>query len=309
MVVYTFLAGMWGLAVTDLIQFMIMTVSAGALLIGIFVNFGSASAMFEASRAIDPELTQLFGNMTGPEAFGWIISALAIYTNAQSYQRFGAAKGGGEIKIAYTLMLAIGAVFSAAMVLAGIASITMYPDAATPAEGFWAMVFSVLPTGVRGLFVAALIAAVMSTVSAEFLITSGILVKDFIKDLIKPDLSDQGVIKGSRVVICCLGVFVILGTYFWQNGIANAWNIIGGFQVAVFLIPLLGGFFYKKSSPAGGLVTVFFNICWYILWQFILQMPAGIPSSVATWIAGLIVYFIACAMFPRKGEPVDALNR
>lgn len=308
-VVYTFLAGMWGLAVTDLIQFMIMTVSAGALLIGIFTHFGSASAMFEASRAIDPELTQLFGHMTGPEAFGWIISALAIYTNAQSYQRFGAAKGGGEIKVAYTLMLAIGAIFSAAMVLAGIASVTVFPHAAAPAEGFWALVFTVLPPGVRGLFVAALIAAVMSTVSAEFLITSGILVKDFFKGLVKPDLSDQGVMKGSRIVICALGVFVIIGTYFWQNGIANAWNIIGGFQVAVFLIPLMGGFFYKKSSPTGGLITVLFNICWYILWQFILQAPAGIPSSVSTWIVGLIVYFIACTMFPRKPERAERLEK
>lgn len=307
-VVYTFLAGMWGLAVTDLIQFMIMTVSAGALLIGVFTHFGSASAMFEASRAVDPELTQLFGHMTGPEAFGWIISALAIYTNAQSYQRFGAAKGGGEIKVAYTLMLAIGAVFSAAMVLAGIASVTVFPHAAAPAEGFWALVFTVLPPGVRGLFVAALIAAVMSTVSAEFLITSGILVKDFFKGLVKPDLSDQGIMKGSRIVICALGVFVILGTYFWQNGIANAWNIIGGFQVAVFLIPLMGGFFYKKSSPTGGLITVLFNICWYILWQFILQAPAGIPSSVSTWIVGLIVYFIACTAFPRKTARAERLE-
>ncbi len=307
-VVYTFLAGMWGLAVTDLIQFMIMTVSAGALLVGVFNHFGSASAMFEASAAIDPELTQLFGHMTGPEAFGWIISALAIYTNAQSYQRFGAAKGGGEIKVAYTLMLTIGAVFSAAMVLAGIASIALFPQAEAPAEGFWAMVFTVLPPGVRGLFVAALIAAVMSTVSAEFLITSGILVKDFFKGLVKPDLSDQGVIKGSRIIICFLGVFVIIGTYFWQNGIANAWNIIGGFQVAVFLIPLMGGFFYKKSSPTGGLITVLFNICWYTLWQFVLQAPAGIPSSVSTWVAGLIVYFIACAVFPRKAEPAERIE-
>ena len=307
-VVYTFLAGMWGLAVTDLIQFMIMTVSAGALLIGIFMSFGSASAMFEASRAIDPELTQLFGHMTGPEAFGWIISALAIYTNAQSYQRFGAAKGGGEIKVAYTLMLTIGAVFSAAMVLAGIASATMFPEAASPAEGFWAMVFTVLPTGVRGLFVAALIAAVMSTVSAEFLITSGILVKDFIQGLIKPDMTEQGIIKGTRIVIWFLGAFVIIGTYFWQNGIANAWNIIGGFQVAVFLIPLLGGFFYKKSSPTGGLITVIFNICWYTIWQFILHAPAGIPASVATWVVGLIVYFVACSIFPKKNEQIEQLS-
>ena len=121
-------------------------------------------------------------------------------------------------------------------------------------------------------------------------------------------MSDKGVIKGSRIVICGLGVFVILGTYFWQNGIANAWNIIGGFQVAVFLIPLLGGFFYKKSSPIGGLITVFFNICWYIVWQFILQVPNGIPSSVSTWAAGLVVYFISCAIFPRKEARLEQLD-
>lgn len=308
-VVYTFLAGMWGLAVTDLIQFMIMTVGAAALLVGIFHNFGSASAMFEASKAVDPELTQLTGHMTGPEAFGWIISALAIYTNAQSYQRFGASKGGGEIKIAYPLMLAIGAIFSSTMVIAGVASVTMYPNASTPSEGFWALVFTVLPPGVRGLFVAALIAAVMSTVSAEFLITGGILVKDFVKGLIKPDMTDQGVLKGSRIVICFLGVFVICGTYFWQDGIANAWNIIGGFQVAVFLIPLLGGFFFKGKSATGGLITVIFNVFWYILWQFILGAPMGIPSSVSTWVVGLVVYFITCAIFKDKDRQLETIEQ
>lgn len=110
--------------------------------------------------------------------------------------------------MAYSLMLVIGLVFSTAMVVAGLASSVIHPDAGTFSEGYWATIFEVLPAGARGLFVAALIAAVMSTVSADMLITGGIL--------------------------------------------------------------------------------------FYIAWQFVFQAPFGIPSSVATWIFGGIVYFAAC---------------
>ena len=293
-IIYTMMAGMWGLAVTDLIQFMVMTVSAGAVLLGVYMHFNGADGFLDAIMASDPEKLSLTGHQTFATAFGYVISAAALYVNAQSYQRFGAAKEGGDIKVAYTLMLVIGLIFSTAMVVAGLASSVLYPNAETFSAGYWATIFEVLPPGIRGLFVAALIAAVMSTVSADLLITGGILVKDIYKDLFKPNLTDQGVLKGTRVMIVLLGLFIICGTYLWRNGIGNAWAIIGGFQVAVFLIPILGGFFFKRKTAKGGLIAITAGIIFYIVWQFILAAPFGIPSSVATWIFGGIVYFIAC---------------
>ncbi|WP_415930475.1 sodium:solute symporter family protein [Zhenpiania hominis] len=293
-ILYTAMAGMWGLAVTDLIQFMVMTVSAGAVLLGIYHEFNGIDALYSAVMASDPEKLSLTGNLTAAEAFGHVIAAAALYVNAQSYQRFGAAKSGGDIKVAYSLMLVIGVGFSAVMVITGLASSVLHPDAATASEGFWATVFEVLPPGARGLFVAALIAAVMSTVSADMLITGGILVKDIYKDLFRPSLSDQGVLKGTRVMIVVIGIFIIAGTYLWRNGIGSAWSVIGGFQVAVFLIPILGGFFFKKKTAKGGLIAIVTGILFYAVWQFALGIPFGVPSSVATWIFGGIVYFIAC---------------
>lgn len=293
-VVYTALAGMWALAVTDLIQFAVMTVSAGVVIWGIFSHFGGGVEFYNAVSASDPEKLNLFGHQTVGTAFGYIISAASMYVNAQSYQRFGAAKGESEIRTAYSLVLMIGGIFSTAMVIVGMAASIMHPNAASASEGFWATVFSVLPTGARGLFVASLIAAVMSTVSAEFLITGGILVKNIFKDLFKPDLSDQNVLKGSRIMIVALGIFVICGSWFWRNGIGNAWTIIGGFQVAVFFVPILGGFFYKKKTPMGGLITIILSVIFYAIWQFALNSPMGIPSSAATWVFSLIVYFIIC---------------
>ena len=293
-ILYTTMAGMWALAVTDLIQFAVMTVSAGAVLFGIISYYGSGGVLCDAVMASDPLKLSIVGHQTFGTAIGYILSAAAMYVNAQSYQRFGAAKGGGEVKVAYTLMLMIGTIFSAVMVIVGMTSSVLFPDAATASEGFWGTVFTVLPPGARGLFVAALIAAVMSTVSADMLFTGGILVKNIYQDIFKPDLSDEGVLKGSRIMIAILGLFIIVGTYLWRNGIGNAWTIIGGFQVAVFLIPILGGFFYKKKTPMGGTIGIIAGIIFYAVWQFILGVPNGFPSSVATWIFGGIIYFIAC---------------
>jgi len=294
-VFYTAMAGLWALAVTDMIQFAVMTIAAGALAIGVLVHFGGAQPIWDAVSAVDPALITPLGHNTALDVLAWVIAAAALYVNAQSYQRFGAAKGGAEIKVAYSVMLGIGISFSSIMVFTGMAASVMFPGAATPAEGFWATVFTVLPTGARGLFVAALVAAVMSTSSADILISAGIIAKDIIKDLFKPDLTDLGTIKITRVMIVVVGIFIILGTYLWSEGIAKAWYYIGGFQVAVFFIPIVAGFFYKKKTAAGGFIAVLVAIIAYVVWQFVLASPYGIPSNVATWVISLVVYFVACS--------------
>ncbi len=300
---YTAMAGLWALAVTDMIQFAVMTIAAGALAIGVLTQFGGAQPIWDAISAVDPVLLTPLGHNTALDVLAWVIAAAALYVNAQSYQRFGAAKGGAEIKVAYSVMLGIGISFSSIMVFTGMAASVMFPAAASPAEGFWATVFTVLPVGFRGLFVAALVAAVMSTSSADILISAGILAKDIIKDFFKPDLSDAGTIQVTRFLIVAVGIFIIVGTYLWSEGIAKAWYYIGGFQVAVFFIPIVAGFFYKKKTAAGGFIAVLVSIIAYAVWQFVLGAPYGIPSNVATWFISIIVYFIACSATYKK--PAD----
>lgn len=297
---YTAMAGLWGLAVTDLIQFAVMTVSAGALALGIIVYFDGLQPLYDQIAAIDPVLLTPLGHNTALDVLAWIISAAALYVNAQSYQRFGAAKGGAEIKISYTLMLTLGICFSTVMVFAGMASSVMFPEAGTIAEGFWATVFTVLPQGARGLFVAALVAAVMSTSSADILISAAIIAKDVVKEFFKSDLTDIGTLKLTRVMIVILGIFIILGTYFWSDGIGKAYYYIGGFQVAVFFIPIVAGFFYKKKTANGGFIAVSVGIFAYAIWQFILGNPYGIPANVFTWVLSLVVYVVACNLTYRK---------
>jgi SSS family solute:Na+ symporter len=295
-VLYTSLSGMWGLAVTDLIQFAVMTVAAGLLCFGILSKYGGISGIWAQIAEVDPVLLTPLGHNSLLEAFSWIIAAGALYANSQSYQRFGSSKSGADIKVSYTLMLFFGMVFSSVMVLSGMCASVNFADAASPAEGFWGMVFTVLPIGVRGLFVAALLAAIMSTVSADFLIVATVIMQDIYRSFVNKNVDEKRVLGGTRVIIWVLGIFIIGATYFWQSGIDKAYYYIGGFQVAAFFIPLLLGLVYKRRTPAAGFYAVICTIIFYFIWQFALGAPFGIPTNVAAWVFSAVLYLVVCAV-------------
>ena len=91
------------------------------------------------------------------------------------------------------------------MVIAGMAALAFFGDsAASPSAGFWSMVFTVLPVGFRGLFVAALCAAVMSTVSSDWLLFATCAVNDIYRGFINKGMSEQKTLLGRRIRV---GVF------------------------------------------------------------------------------------------------------
>lgn len=307
-IAYTALSGLWGLAVTDLIQFAIMTVSAGALMLGIIVSYGGLPAVWSACAEINPLLTEPLGYLKDMGGFGgtmealaWAISACAMYCEAACYQRFGAAQSGSDIKSAYSIMLAMGVSFSAVMLFAGMAAVAFFGDvASTPAEGFWALVFSVLPPGFRGLFVAALCAAVMSTVSSDWLLFATCAVNDIFRTFIRPNMSEARTVLGMRWAVLFFGIVCTIGTIFWADGIANAWYYLGGFLFAMFFVPIVVGLFYKKKTASGALWCIIYSAAMYVLWEFVLGCPMAIPSSIWVSTTGAVIYFVVCNITYKK---------
>ena len=299
---YTSLSGMWGLAVTDMIQFLVMGLSGAFLLAGTYTYFNGFGNLFEKVGAYNPEFLTWNGGLGFAGIMAWVISALAMYANSQCYQRFGASKSGGDVAISYTLMLFFGGIFSSVMVFAGMGAQMTFPDAASHAEGFWAFAFTVLPIGLRGLFVAALLAAVMSTVSADFLITATVIMSNIIKDFLKPNITERQNVIGTKILLWIMTGLIVLGTMFWQDGIDKAYYYVGGFQVAAFFVPLIVGLFYKRRTATAGFWTLVIGVIFYGVWQFVLQAPFGIPSNVSTICVSFILFIVISNLTYKKAE-------
>lgn len=295
-IVYTSLSGLWGLAFTDMIQFVIMTVAAGLLCLGIYKFYGGFGELFAQTEAINPDHVTITGGNGPMEIAAWLVSAVAIYANAQSYQRFESARSAADLKVAYSFIVLFGQFFMTINVFAGMAALTMFPDLAaeSPSQAFWAVVFTTLPIGLRGLFVASLLAAVMSTVSADYLVGGAAISHDIIKGFINKKMTDKGDVLGTRIAIWGIGLAMIFCTYFWEGGIQKAWYYVGGFSVAAFIVPMLFGLYYKKRTPAGGFWSIVLTILLYVVWEFFLQCPYEIPSSLICFAFNTVVYLVVC---------------
>jgi len=228
-----------------------------------------------------------------------------MYCEAACYQRFGSARSGQDIKTAYSLMLSMGVTFSATMAFAGLGALAFFGNVTdVPSNGFWAMVFDVLPIGFRGLFVAALCAAVMSTIESDWLLFAACSANDIYKGFINKNAPEKQVVMGIRIMVVVFGICTIIGTIFWADGIANAWYYLGGFLFDTFFIPILAGLFYKKKTTAGALVCICYSFVMYLIWEFVLACPFEIPTSIFVFVTGGILYFIVCAI-TYKGDKND----
>ena len=146
----------------------------------------------------------------------------------------------------------------------------------------------------------------MSTVSADYLITGAVVVHDIYRGFINKNLSDKGEVVATKVVIAAIGVLIIFATYFWQDGISKAYYYIGGFQVAAFFVPLMFGLFYKKKTAAAGFWSLLLSIVMYMVWQFVLQCPAGIPTNLACIIFSIVVYVVIAKATYKENAQLSA---
>ena len=270
--------------------------STVTLCLGIYNYYGGFGPLFSQAAAVNPDFVTISGGNNAMEIAAWLVSAVAIYANAQSYQRFESARSAADLKVAYSFIILFGQFFMSINVFAGMAALTMFPELAaeSPAEAFWAVVFTTLPIGLRGLFVASLLAAVMSTVSADYLVGGAAISHDIVKGFINKNMTDKGDLMGTRIAVWAIGVAMIFCTYFWEGGIQKAWYYVGGFSVAAFIVPMLFGLYYKRRTPAGGFWSMTLTIVMYMVWEFILECPYDIPSSLICFAFNTVVYLIVC---------------
>ncbi|MFL4904282.1 sodium:solute symporter [Streptomyces sp. MMS24-I2-30] len=166
-VAYSTLGGMWSITLTDMVQFVVKTVGVLLLLLPVAVVKAGGFAEMKAqlpTAYFDPlgiggetiftyVLIYTFGMLIGQDIWQRVFTARSDRT----------ARWGGTVAGTYCLVYALaGAVI-------GTAAKVLYPRLGSPDDAFATIVKDELPIGVRGLVLAAALAAVMSTSSGALI--------------------------------------------------------------------------------------------------------------------------------------------
>ena len=215
------LSGLFGVVYTDFIQFLLATLGTILLAVLSVREVGGLGAMVEQLRAmgewggnqlsIAPSIGSGEGQMSAWNAigyFGFLWIAVGLSGGYQA-QRLLASK---DAKHASYAQLMHSVVYYAIMawpwILVALCSLILMPelDVDDQSAAYPRMIVAILPVGLRGLLVAALLAAFISTISTLFNWGSSYLVNDIYRRFLNPDATERNYVLIARIATFFMAV-------------------------------------------------------------------------------------------------------
>lgn len=251
MVAYSVFGGMWSLTVTDIVQFVIKTIGILFILLPAAIyHAGGLSMMQQRLPAGFFSLT----NIGGAKIFSFfLLYFFGIIIGQDVWQRVFTAR---NIKVARNGGIAVGlycVLYATAGALIGAAGHVFLPNLADPDSAFAHIVNEVLPSGLRGLVLAASLAAMMSTASACLLASSTVLLEDVYLRL--RGSGSIGSVTQSRVVTFVFGIFMTLVAARTTDVIA-AVTVAYDLLVGALFVPVIGAMVWKRGTGAGAIASI-----------------------------------------------------
>lgn len=265
-VLYTLLGGFLAVSWTDVVQGLMMLIALILVPVVGIIHVGGFGNLIQALNQVDARLlSPTHGKVTLVTVMG-IISALAwglgyfgqphIIVRFMALRSSKEAKGARRIGISWMALAALGAGMTA---LVG-AAVYQHDTAKLGNEesvfiSLGQLMFHPL---IAGFMLAAILAAIMSTISSQLLVTSSALVEDIYRAFSKRDLSgNDGVLLG-RIAVAIISL--IAAALAWGRTdtilalVAFAWAGFGGSFGPIVILSL----YWRKLSVAGtvsGMIT------------------------------------------------------
>lgn len=247
-ILYTMQGGLWAVLMTDVLQFIVLTVVVLVASILMLADIGS----LENFRTNTPEdfLNFTAGDYTWFFLLGWtIINFFTFGAEWAFVQRFLAVKNPRDARKAtylFGLMYLVTPLFWMLPPL-------LYRSQVQGAQKESAYIMateSVLPAGLVGLMVAALFSATASMVSSQLNVFAGVLTNDFYRTFFDPAASEKKLVRVGRVFTLLLGaVLVVIALLVPAMGGAEKLVItINSMLVVPLLAPTLWGLFSRKLA-------------------------------------------------------------
>ncbi|MFD3474076.1 sodium:solute symporter [Streptomyces sp. NPDC058695] len=304
-VAYSTLGGMWSITLTDMVQFVVKTIGVLLLLLPIAVI--KAGGFSEMKAKLPTEYFDPLG-IGGETIFTYVlIYTFGMLIGQDIWQRVFTARSDKVARVGGTVAGTYCLVYAVAGAVIGTAAKVMYPKLPSADAAFATIVKDELPIGVRGLVLAAALAAVMSTSSGALIACATVANNDIwsrLRGAVRPsgggkdEAHDE--VKGNRLFILIMGVAVIC-IAIALNNVVEALTVAYNLLVAGLLVPILGGLLWKRGTVAGALAAV----CVGGLAVIGLMWGYGILANEPVYY-GLLLSLAAYVIVSLATKPTDA---
>ncbi|WP_448564049.1 sodium/proline symporter PutP [Thalassotalea ganghwensis] len=305
-VAYTLLGGFLAVSLTDFVQGVIMFIALVMVPIVAFNYFDDSASMLAYSMQDIPSWSESLTNLTFVTLISSLAWGLGYFGQPHIIVRFMAIDSVKNIKVARRIgmsWMTVTIVGALATGLVGVAYVNKFAVNLSDPETIFVFFSNVLfhPL-ISGFLLAAILAAVMSTISSQLLVSSSSLTEDIYRTYSAKELSQQKLVKIGRV--CVFAVATIAAMMAWNPSnsilsiVSNAWAGFGAAFGPLILFCLLWQRITYAGAIAGivtGALTVLFSIYVPIfadgttISNVIYEMvPGFIVSSASIWLVSIL---------------------
>lgn len=273
-VAYTLFGGFLAVSYTDFVQGIMMVLALIAVpAIGIFAT-GGFSETAASIREVDPNMLSLVSGASTVGVISAVAWGLGYFGQPHIIVRFMAIKTLKEVRVArrigmgWMIFSLLGATATA---LIGIAYFQQNPGATLvdPESVFLDLSQILFHPLIAGFVLAAVLAAVMSTISSQLLVSSSALIEDLYKIAFKKESSPKGYVNLGRIAVALIAVIAAYLAWEQNNTIlglvAYAWAGFGAAFGPIILLSL----FWRKLTSKGALAGMIVGAVTVIIWDLI----------------------------------------
>lgn len=325
---YTVIGGFLAVSLTDFVQGCIMFIALVLVPVVAFFAIGGLSGAEESILAAEPAITtsgtegpprsQFFDWWTGDMTLLGFISlmswGLGYFGQPHIIVRFMAIRSLKDIATArfigmsWMLVTVIGAVLVGYVGVAYIQQHNLQTSIEDPETIFIVLSQILFHPLVAGFLLAAILAAIMSTISSQLLVTSSSLTEDIYKTFFRREASQSELVLIGRLATVLVSLVAIFLAFDRTSNIlslvSNAWAGFGAAFGPIILLSL----FWRGLSRDGALAGMIAGAVTVLIWLYAPITIGG--QSLSATIYEIVPGFIAClavavlvSLLGRKAKP------
>lgn len=297
-VAYTLFGGFLAVSLTDFVQGCIMFVALVLVPVVAINEVGGIAEMQSSIEAINPELLNIFSGVSAISIISAMAWGLGYFGQPHIIVRFMAIRSvkdmptARRIGMSWMIVAIIGAMATGFSGIAYVAKTGLkLDDAETIFIVLSQLLFSPL---IAGFLLAAILAAIMSTISSQLLVTSSSLTGDFYQAFLHKDATEKQLVLVGRISVFVVAIVAIFLAFDRNSSIlslvSNAWAGFG----AAFGPVVIGCLYWKGMTRNGALAGIISGATTVLIWIYA-------PFTIDGQSLGKVMYeivpgFIVCSM-------------
>ncbi len=308
-IAYTLFGGFLAVSYTDFIQGLVMFLALIIVpIFGLFLT-GGFSETAASIRSVDPKLLSLFSGATVTGVISTVAWGLGYFGQPHIIVRFMAIKSVKETKqarrigIGWMFLSLFGAIATA---LVGIAYYQQNGSTLENPETVFIVLGQLLfHPFIAGVMLAAILAAIMSTISSQLIVTSSALIEDIYKAVFKSNASDKQYVFLGRMAVLLVSLFAMY--LAWEQGnkildlVSFAWAGFGAAFGPIILLTL----YWRKITNWGALAGMVTGAITAYVWGSNASLHAKMYEIVPGFIVCLVVAVVISYITYKPNKEIE----